>query len=112
MLFSITAEYSPQALNAMRENPDTNRREAVEKLISAGGGKLVAMYGRAPHGPGFLIIVDTPDPDMAVASVGVAMSAGALQNVELTRLYTMDEVAGLQKKARQLHSVYKPPGKM
>jgi len=40
MLFSFTAEYTPQALNAMRENPSTDRRAAVEQLVQAAGGKL------------------------------------------------------------------------
>jgi len=44
MHFCLTANYTPKALNAMRENPNTNRREAVEKLVTAAGGKLVAMY--------------------------------------------------------------------
>ena len=30
MLFCLTADYTPQALNAMRENPNTNRQAAVE----------------------------------------------------------------------------------
>jgi hypothetical protein len=29
----------------MRENLNTNRREAVEKMVTAAGGKLVEMYG-------------------------------------------------------------------
>jgi hypothetical protein len=33
MLFCLTAEYTPQALNAMRENPNTDRRAAVEQLL-------------------------------------------------------------------------------
>jgi uncharacterized protein with GYD domain len=111
MLFSLTAGYTPQALNAMRENPDTNRRAAVEQLAAAAGGKVVAMYGRAANGPGVLIILDVPDPEMAPAMVGLAVSAGTIQNVELTRLYTMEEVASLRKKSRQLQSAYKPPGK-
>ena len=41
MLFCITANYTPKALEAMGKNPKTNRREAVEKLVTAGGGKLV-----------------------------------------------------------------------
>ena len=45
MLFCITANYTPKALEAMGKNPKTNRREAVEKLVTAAGGKLVAMYG-------------------------------------------------------------------
>jgi uncharacterized protein with GYD domain len=110
MLFSLTAEYTPQALNAMRENPNTNRRAAIEGVLTAAGGKIVAMYGRASNGPGVLLIFDVPDPAMAPAMCGVAVSAGAIQNVELTRLFTMEEIADIRQKARQLHGVYKPPG--
>ena len=72
MLFCLTAEYTPQALNAMRENPNTDRRAAVEQLLEAAGGKLVAMYGRASNGPGAMVIFDVPDPAMAPAMCGVA----------------------------------------
>jgi hypothetical protein len=41
MLFCLTADYTPQALNAMRENPNTDRRAAVEQLLAAAGGKLM-----------------------------------------------------------------------
>jgi uncharacterized protein with GYD domain len=110
MLFSLTAEYTPQALNAMRETPNTDRRAAIEAVLTAAGGKIVSMYGRAANGPGVLLIIDVPDPAMAPALVGVAVSAGAIQNVELTRLFTMEEIADIRQKARQLHAVYKPPG--
>ena len=50
MLFCITANYTPKALDAMGKNPNTNRREAVEKLVNAAGGKLVAMYGSRCNG--------------------------------------------------------------
>jgi uncharacterized protein with GYD domain len=110
MLFCLTAEYTPQALNAMRENPDTNRRAAVEQVLTAAGGKLVAMYGRASNGPGVMVIFDVPDPAMAPAISGVAVSAGSIQNVELTRLFTMEEIADIRQKARQIHGTYKAPG--
>jgi uncharacterized protein with GYD domain len=110
MLFCLTAEYTPQALNAMRENPNTNRRAAVEQVLAAAGGKLIAMYGRASNGPGVLVIVDVPDPAMAPAIVGVAVSAGTIQNPELTRLFTMEEIADIRGKAKQLYAAYKPPG--
>jgi uncharacterized protein with GYD domain len=110
MLFSFTAEYTPQALNAMRENPNTDRRAAVEQLVQAAGGKLVAMYGRAANGPGALVIFDVPDPAMAPAMCGVAVSAGSIQNVELTRLFTMEEITDIRQKARRIHGAYKPPG--
>jgi uncharacterized protein with GYD domain len=110
MLFCLTADYTPQALNAMRENPNSDRRAAVEQLIAAAGGKLIAMYGRAANGPGAMVIFDVPDPAMAPAMVGVAVSAGSVQNVELTRLFTMEEITDIRQKARRIYSAYKPPG--
>ena len=110
MLFCLTADYTPQALNAMRENPNTDRRAAVEELITTAGGKLIAMYGRATNGPGAMIIFDVPDPAMAPAMCGVAVSSGSIQNVELTRLLSMEEIAGIRQKARQIYIAYKPPG--
>jgi uncharacterized protein with GYD domain len=110
MLFCLTAEYTPQALNAMRENPNSDRRAAVEQLLKAAGGKLVAMYGRATNGPGAMVIFDVPDPAMAPAMCGVAVSSGSIQNVELTRLFTMEEIAGIRQKASLIRGAYKPPG--
>ena len=110
MLFCLTAEYTPQALNAMRENPNSDRRAAVEQVLAAADGKLVAMYGRASNGPGVMVIFDVPDPAMAPAISGVAISAGSIQNVELTRLFTMEEIADIRQKAGQLRGAYKPPG--
>src|SRR5215467_11325440 len=53
---------------------------------------------------------DVPDPAMAPAMCGVAVSAGSIQNVELTRLFTMEEIANIRQKARQIRGAYKPPG--
>jgi uncharacterized protein with GYD domain len=101
--------YTPGA-ERDEENPNTNRQAAVEQLLSAAGGKLVSMYGRASNGPGVMLIFDVTDPAMAPAMTGVAVSAGTIQNVELTRLFTMDEIAGIRQKARQIQGAYKPPG--
>ena len=79
-------------------------------LLSAAGGKLVAMYGRATNGPGVMVIFDVTDPAMAPAITGVAVSAGSFQNVQMTRLFTMEEIAGIRQKARQIRGAYKPPG--
>lgn len=110
MLFCFTGEYTPQALNAMRENPNTNRREAVTQLLEAAGGKVIDMYHTASNGPGAMVIFDVSDPDMATAITGVAVSSGSVHNVQLRRLYTTDEIKGVREKARQLRGAYKPPG--
>ena len=109
MLFCLTADYTPQALNAMRENPNTDRQAAAEQLIAAAGGKLVAMYG-LPNGPGVMVIFDVADPAMAPAITGVTVSAGTIQNVQMTRLFTMDEIKGIREKAKQIRGAYKAPG--
>ncbi len=71
---------------------------------------MVAIYGKASNGPGIMVIFDVNDPDMAPAVAGTAISAGAVQNLQLTRLFTMDEIAGIRQKARQIRGAYKPPG--
>jgi uncharacterized protein with GYD domain len=110
MLFCFTAEYTPQALNAMRENPNTNRREAVSQMLQAAGGRVIEMYGIISNGPGAMVIFDVPDPEMAPAISGVAVSSGSVQNVQLRRLFTMDEIGSIRQKARQIRGAYKPPG--
>ena len=110
MLFCFTAEYTPQALNAMRENPNTDRRAAVTQMLEAAGGKVIEMYGISGNGPGAMVIFDVPDPQMAPAISGVAVSSGSVQNVKLTRLFTMDEIGSIRQKARKIRGAYKPPG--
>jgi uncharacterized protein with GYD domain len=111
MHFCLTAQYTPQALNAILEDPKTNRYEAVKKSVEAGSGKLVAMYSTASEGPGILVITDVSDPDMASAITGIAVAAGTIHNVKLTRLMTQEEVGKVRQKARELRGSYKAPHK-
>jgi len=111
MHFCITAQYTPQALNSIMDDPNTDRYAAVKKLVEAGGGKLISMFSTAAEGPGVLIIFDMPDPEMAMSMTGVAMAGGAIHNIKLTRLMTQDEVKSVRQKARQLRGAYKAPGK-
>ncbi|MEZ0032402.1 uncharacterized protein with GYD domain [Bradyrhizobium japonicum] len=98
MHFCLTGQYTPRALNAILENPTTNRQEAARKLIEAAGGKLVSMYSVAADGPGVLVIFDVPDPSAAPAISGLTVTTGALQNVKLTRLFTQDEIKQVRQK--------------
>ena len=109
MHFCLTANYTPKALNAMRENLNTNRREAVEKLVTAAGGKLVAMYATIAEGPGALVIFDA-DPVAAAAITGVAASTDGLHNIEMLRLFTGEEVTAVRQKRAQIHGSFKQPG--
>ena len=111
MHFCLTAQYTPQALNAILDDPNTNRYEAVKKLVEAGGGKLISMYSTAAEGPGVLLIFDVPDPEVAPTIAGLAVAAGTVVNAKLTRLMTQEEVGKVRQKARELRGAYKPPHK-
>ena len=109
MLFCLTANYTPKALGAMAKDPNTNRREAVEKLLAAAGGKLVAMYGTIAEGPGAMAIFDI-EPAAAPAVVGVIASSDAVHNVKMQRLFSGDAVRAVRQKRAQLQASYTPPG--
>ncbi|WP_426434332.1 GYD domain-containing protein [Bradyrhizobium genosp. P] len=110
MHFCLTGQYTPRALNAILENPATNRQEAARKVIEAAGGKLVSMYSVAADGPGVMVIFDVPDPSTAPAISGLTVTAGTLQNVKLTRLFTQDEIKQVRQNAVKLRPSYSPPG--
>jgi uncharacterized protein with GYD domain len=111
MHFCVTAQYTPSALNAIMENPTTNRQEAFKKLVEGAGGKLISMYSTGAEGPGVLAIIDVPDPAAAAAISGVVTAGGAVHNVKLTRLLTQEEVTHVRQTAAKLRGSYKPPGK-
>ncbi|MCP4617735.1 MAG: GYD domain-containing protein [Bradyrhizobium sp.] len=110
MHFCLTGQYTPRALNAILENPATDRQKAARELIEAAGGKLVSMYSSASDGPGVLVIFDVPDPSVAPAISGLTVTAGTLLNVKLTRLFTQDEIKQVRQNAVKLRSSYKAPG--
>jgi uncharacterized protein with GYD domain len=110
MLFCLMGEYTPQALTAMRSNPNTNRQQAAEQLVEAAGGKLISVYGTMRNGPGVMAIFDVPDSTMGPAIAGVAQSSGAFQNLQFMRLATMQQVATFRQNAAKIAGAYKPPG--
>jgi uncharacterized protein with GYD domain len=109
MLFCITANYTPKAMEAMGKNPGANRQEAVEKLLTAAGGKLVAMYYTIADGPGAMVIFEA-DPSVAPAVTAVVASSDAIANVKMQRLFSGAEVAAIRQKRIQLQASYRPPG--
>jgi uncharacterized protein with GYD domain len=111
MHFCFTGQYTPQALNAIMENPTTSRYEATKKLIEAAGGKLISMYSTPADGPGVLIIFDVPDHNAAAAISGIGVASGAVHHVKLIRLMTQEEVTHVRQTAAKLRGSYKPPGK-
>jgi uncharacterized protein with GYD domain len=111
MLFCITANYTPKALNALMDNPETSRLEAAKQLVEAAGGRVMAMYSTVADGPGAMLIFDVPDPGVAPSISGVIAASGAVQNLRLMRLLSQEEVVNVRKRAAQLRGSYKPADK-
>ena len=108
MLFCISGEYTAEALTKLGRNP-TNRQEALSNLCEAAGAKVVAMYGTLANGPGAMAIIDA-EPLAGPAIVGVIVASGALQNTQMKRLFTMDEVQQIRQKRSEITDSYKAPG--
>jgi uncharacterized protein with GYD domain len=109
MLYCITANYTAKAMEGMAKNPNADRKEAVEKLVGAAGGKLVAMYGTIHDGPGAMVIIDV-DPGMGATIAAVVAASDGVHNVKAHRLFSWDEVVAIRKKRIQLQASYRPPG--
>ncbi len=110
MLFCITANYTPQALNALMDDPNASRFEAVKKLVEAAGGKVIAMYSTVADGPGAMLIFEVPDPTSAPSISGVITASGAVKDIRLMRLLSQDEVVSVRKKAADIRGSYKAAG--
>jgi uncharacterized protein with GYD domain len=111
MHFCITGQYTPQALNAMMENPSVDRSEVAKKLVEAAGGKMVCFFSVPADGPGVLTVFDVPDPNAAAAISGIVVATGTLHHVQLKRLLTQNEVVQVRQKAGQLRGAYTPPSR-
>jgi uncharacterized protein with GYD domain len=109
MLYCISANYTPKAMEAMAKNPNVNRQDEVEKLVKAAGGKVVAMYGTIADGPGAMVIIDV-DPGMGAAIAAVVGSSDGLHNLKAQRIFSMDEVKAIRQKRIQLQASFRPPG--
>ena len=110
MLFCVTGNYTAKALNAMAENPSSDRRAAIDKLVTAGGGKLVNLYFTTGDGPGAMAIVDAEAAAVA-AMVGAIAATDSFRDIKMTRLWTNDEVTAIRKKRVELSKAYTPPGR-
>ena len=58
-----------------------------------------------------ILILSAPGAQLAFRAVRPAPPSGALQNVELKRLWTQEEITSVRQTASKLRGAYKPPGK-
>src|SRR5262245_42063258 len=109
MLFCITGTYTPKALEAMGKHT-SGRHAAMEKLVHAAGGDLIAMYMTMRNGPGAMAIIDVNQPTDAMAVVATIAASDGVCNVEYQRLFSQDEMLAVRARRIELQGSYVQPG--
>ena len=102
--YLVQFSYTEQGLNGLLKEGGSKRREAIEKLISSLGGKLVAYYFAFGEYDGFALIEGMDNVDVAAAALTVVAS-GAV-TTRTTVLLLPDEV----DKATRKSGTYRPTG--
>lgn len=103
--YLIEATYTAEGLRGLTKDKAAGRRKAIEKVLTAIGGKLESMYF-AFGDADVVLICDCPD---GATAAGFAITAGASGAVrtKTTQLLTIDEIdSGLSKNIK-----YQAPGK-
>ena len=102
----IMGKYTEKAFQGFIKDPKTDRREAVEKLTSSAGGKMLSMD--IVRGPYDFIAVAEMESFETFAAIKLAVeSSGAVK--DLIALEAMD-LNSAAKKAGELMGDYKAPG--
>jgi len=103
--YLVQAAYTPEALEAMIENPQ-NRFEAVKPALESIGGTLKQAwfaFGEAD----IILIVDVPNIVDAVAFSIATASKGALKSIKTTPLISVEQSVEAMGRAQQVK--YVPP---
>ncbi len=107
-IFITQGRYATDAIKNMIAKPE-DRREAVEKLCTACGGKLKDYYVTTGEND-FLIIVEADDGEAAVVAGMVDAASGAVSHTTTTRAWTTAEFKKMAERAGEVIGAYKAPG--
>jgi uncharacterized protein with GYD domain len=98
MAFYMTQfSYTPEAWSALAKNP-TNRRETIDKVFQAVGGRLIELYYCLGEYDGVLII-EAPDDSAIVSALVAVVGAGHAKSIKTTKLLSADQMVESLRKA-------------
>jgi uncharacterized protein with GYD domain len=102
--FLIEATYTPEGLQGLKKDRASGRREAVSSALAALGGKLESMHFAFGERD-VIMVVEAPD-NIAIAALGIAVSAAGTVRSKTTVLLTVEET----DQALSRDAGYRPPG--
>lgn len=95
--FLTRATYTADGVKGLMKEGASGRKAAVEKAISALGGKVEAFYFALGDTDVF-VVVDAPDTTAAVA-LSMAVNASGAVRTSMTPLLTVEEMDAACKKS-------------
>jgi uncharacterized protein with GYD domain len=102
--YMTVGSYTPEGTKGLMKEGATSRRAAVEKTISALGGRLEALYYAFGEDDVF-VISEAPD-NVSVAALSLAVGASGLVRTRTIVLLTCEEMDAAAKKS----VAYRGPG--
>jgi uncharacterized protein with GYD domain len=103
--YLFEANYTAEGAKGIAREGGSGRRAAVEKAVTALGGKLETFYFAFGATDAY-VIVDLPD-NTAAAAMALAVAQSGLASTRTTVLLTMEETDAAAKK----NVAYRAPGK-
>ena len=102
--YLIQASYTTEGVKGLLKDGGSKRREVVEQLTKALGGRVEAFYF-AFGDDDVYIIADVPD-NVTITAVSLTVNASGAVKVKTTVLLTAEEV----DQATKMTVNYRPPG--
>ena len=102
--YLVLADYNAEGIKGVLDKGGTSRRDALDALCTAAGGKLESFYFAFGDTDAY-VTVDLPDNATAAALCMTAAASG-LVDVRTVALLTPEEIDA----AGQASVVYRPPG--
>lgn len=99
-IFITQGRYTQSAVTEMIARPES-RAEAVEKIITAAGGKLHSYYMTFGEYD-FLSIIEAPDEKTVLASLAVSAAGGGVTDLKTTVAVNSAEMKDAFEKAKSL----------
>jgi len=106
--YAFLGGYKAETWAQFIANPG-DRAAAVQKAADRVGGKVDVLYFTFGEDD-FLLIAEAPDDNAAAALAVATASSGALRGIRTIKLITASDMQSILGKAKDVASVYAPPG--
>jgi uncharacterized protein with GYD domain len=103
--YLIKASYAPEGVKGLLKSGGTNRKQAIDKMVTDLGGELEAFY-YAFGDYDVYAVCSLPDPATA-AAIALSINASGLVSISTTVLLDPEEI----DKAKDISVEYRSPGK-